>query len=111
MFRRSNHVWCFVVGHLINIIDECFQICFSFVRLVLRILPPADFKVQCDLGIKFGCHPKKAGQLLTKAKELNLNVVGIRYPTTLCMLLLDWNNIVWFYINMLRFYCCFSESH
>ncbi|XP_041356932.1 ornithine decarboxylase-like [Gigantopelta aegis] len=52
---------------------------FPEARLVLRILPPADFKVQCNLGIKFGCHPKKAAQLLTKAKELELNVVGISF--------------------------------
>lgn len=48
-------------------------------ELVLRILPPADFKVQCELGCKFGCPPKKARQLLEAAKRLELNVVGVSY--------------------------------
>lgn len=48
-------------------------------ELVLRILPPADFKVQCELGCKFGCPPKKARQLLEAAKKLGLNVVGVSY--------------------------------
>lgn len=52
---------------------------FSNARLVLRILPPANFKVQCELGNKFGCHPNEARPLLTKAKELGLNVVGISF--------------------------------
>jgi len=47
-------------------------------RLVLRILPPSNFKVQCELGMKFGCHPKKARYLLEAAKEYGLNVVGVR---------------------------------
>ncbi len=47
-------------------------------RLVLRILPLSNFKVQCELGMKFGCHPNKARQLLEKAGELSLNVVGVR---------------------------------
>ncbi|KAK7099977.1 ornithine decarboxylase-like [Littorina saxatilis] len=48
-------------------------------RLVLRILPPANFKVQCELGNKFGCHPSDARCLLRKAKEHGLNVVGISF--------------------------------
>ncbi|XP_041379578.1 ornithine decarboxylase-like, partial [Gigantopelta aegis] len=52
---------------------------FPEARLVLRILPPVKFKVQFDFGVKFGCHPKKAADLLTKAKELRLNVVGISF--------------------------------
>lgn len=51
---------------------------FFFCSLVLRILPPANFKVQCELGNKFGCHPKDARALLMKALELDLNVIGIR---------------------------------
>jgi diaminopimelate decarboxylase len=47
-------------------------------RLVLRILPPANFKVQCQLGNKFGCLPEDAHTLLEKAKQLELNVVGVR---------------------------------
>ncbi|XP_076439975.1 ornithine decarboxylase-like [Babylonia areolata] len=52
---------------------------FPSARLVLRILPPANFKVQCELGNKFGCHPDDARCLLTKAKEMGLNVVGISF--------------------------------
>lgn len=48
-------------------------------QLVLRILPPSNFKVQCELGIKFGCRPAKAIQLLKIAKELNLNVMGVSF--------------------------------
>ncbi|KAJ8306141.1 hypothetical protein KUTeg_016686, partial [Tegillarca granosa] len=38
-------------------------------ELIIRILPPADFKVQCELGCKFGCPPKKARQLSRSSKE------------------------------------------
>ncbi|XP_063441540.1 ornithine decarboxylase-like [Mytilus trossulus] len=48
-------------------------------RLVLRILPPSNFKVQCDLGIKFGCFPGKAYHLLEAARKLDLNVVGVSF--------------------------------
>ena len=48
-------------------------------RLVLRILPPESTKVQCPLGIKFGAHPKHAAKLLKTAKELDMNVVVVRY--------------------------------
>ena len=51
---------------------------FHYNRLVLRILPPASFKVKWELGNKFGCHPQDARSLLLKAQELDLNVVGIR---------------------------------
>ncbi len=47
-------------------------------RLILRILPPDDSKSQCQLGMKYGCHPKTAKKLLYKAKELGLNVIGVR---------------------------------
>ena len=48
-------------------------------RLVIRIMPPDDSKSQCQLGMKFGCDPNDAGHLLRVAKELDLNVVGVRY--------------------------------
>lgn len=48
-------------------------------KLVLRVLPPSNFKVQCELGIKFGCHPSKALPLLQTAQELGLNVMGISF--------------------------------
>lgn len=47
-------------------------------RLVLRILTD-DSTAQCQLGLKFGCHPKKAGFLLEQAKTLGLNVVGVSF--------------------------------
>jgi len=52
---------------------------FPTARLLLRILPPADFKVQCELGNKFGCHPDDAPALLRKAKNLGLDVVGVSF--------------------------------
>lgn len=52
--------------------------CYPEARLVLRILPPATEKVQCVLGNKFGCPAKDAWKLLKAAKELELNVVGVR---------------------------------
>lgn len=48
-------------------------------QLVLRILPAALFKVQCELGNKFGCHPDNVCKLLSKAQELDLNVMGISF--------------------------------
>ncbi|ESO94475.1 hypothetical protein LOTGIDRAFT_178433 [Lottia gigantea] len=48
-------------------------------HLIIRILPPSNFKVQCDLGLKFGCHPNKAIDLLEKAKFLGLNVKGVSF--------------------------------
>lgn len=47
-------------------------------RLVLRILPPDDSKAQCQLGMKYGAHPKDAPKLLKTAKDLGLNVIGVR---------------------------------
>lgn len=52
---------------------------FPHARLVLRILPTTQFKVQCELGNKFGCHPKNVETLLLKAQELDLNVMGISF--------------------------------
>lgn len=48
-------------------------------KLVLRILPPSNFKVQCELGIKFGCHPSKAVHLLEVARDLDLDVIGVSF--------------------------------
>ena len=45
---------------------------------MIRIKPP-DSKSLFPLGIKFGCDPIDAGQLLRVAKELDLNVIGVRY--------------------------------
>ncbi|KAL3868356.1 hypothetical protein ACJMK2_041170 [Sinanodonta woodiana] len=48
-------------------------------KLVLRILPPNNFKVQCELGMKFGCQPAKARPLLEAARNLGLDVVGVSF--------------------------------
>jgi len=48
-------------------------------QCVLRILPTSQFKVQCELGNKFGCHPNNVLKLLTKAQELDLDVMGISF--------------------------------
>lgn len=48
-------------------------------KMVVRILPPANTKCQCQLGMKFGCHPKKVPQLLRVAKELGVDVVGVSF--------------------------------
>jgi len=48
-------------------------------RLVIRIMPPDDTKSLRPLGMKFGCDPNDAGHLLRIAKELDLNVIGVRY--------------------------------
>ena len=48
-------------------------------EMVLRILPPQSDKVQCQLGNKFGCEIKDVRRLLSVAKELNVNVVGVSF--------------------------------
>jgi len=48
-------------------------------RLVLRLLPTSQFKVQCELGNKFGCHPDNVCKLLARAQALDLNVTGISF--------------------------------
>jgi len=54
-------------------------LCVSFARrLVVRILPPVNDKCIVPLGMKFGCHPKQVPHLLDVAKELELDVVGVR---------------------------------
>ncbi|NP_001158445.1 ornithine decarboxylase 1 [Saccoglossus kowalevskii] len=47
-------------------------------ELVLRILTD-DSTAQCQLGLKYGCHPQHAPSLLRVAKELGLNVVGVSF--------------------------------
>ena len=47
------------------------------VRLVLRIRAD-DPDAICQLGVKFGCTLPVGRQLLATAKELGLNVVGVR---------------------------------
>ena len=56
-------------------------------RLVVRILPPVNDKCIVPLGMKFGCYPKQVPHLLKVAKELDLNVVGVRYELYILMLL------------------------
>lgn len=48
-------------------------------EMILRILPPVSEKVQCELGNKFGCEVKDARRLLSLAKELGINVVGVSF--------------------------------
>lgn len=48
-------------------------------KLVVRILPPDDSKSQCQLGMKYGAHPKNVPKLLKTAKELGLTVVGVSF--------------------------------
>ncbi|CAL1545005.1 unnamed protein product [Lymnaea stagnalis] len=48
-------------------------------KMVLRILPVSDVKVQCNLGVKFGCHPNNVAKLLKKAKELDVDVMGVSF--------------------------------
>jgi ornithine decarboxylase len=52
---------------------------FPNAKLILRILPIAQFKVQCQLGNKFGCHPSNVHKLLLKARELDVNVMGVSF--------------------------------
>ena len=46
-------------------------------KLVIRILPPPT-KAQCDLGCKYGVEPDRAPALLTRAKQLDMNIIGVR---------------------------------
>jgi len=48
-------------------------------KMVVRILPPANTKCQCQLGMKFGCHPKQVPHLLRVAKQLDIDVVGVSF--------------------------------
>ncbi|XP_071964347.1 ornithine decarboxylase-like [Antedon mediterranea] len=47
-------------------------------KLVLRILTD-DTTAQCQLGLKYGCHPKHARYLLQVAMQLDLNVIGVSF--------------------------------
>ena len=49
----------------------------SCFRLVLRIRAD-DPNAVCQLGVKFGCSLSDGRELLNTAKDLGLNVVGIR---------------------------------
>lgn len=46
-------------------------------QLVLRILTD-DSKSLCKLGTKFGASLECTGELLATARELGLNVIGVR---------------------------------
>ncbi|KAK7095625.1 ornithine decarboxylase-like [Littorina saxatilis] len=52
---------------------------FPSARLLLRILPPANFNVQYAFGDKFGCHQLQASSLLRTARDLGLDVVGVSF--------------------------------
>jgi ornithine decarboxylase len=60
--------------------DELYKIARSHPRakLVVRILTD-DSKSLCQLGIKFGANISLVPSLLSKAKELQLNVVGVSF--------------------------------
>lgn len=47
-------------------------------ELVLRILTD-DSKSLCQLGLKFGAPMERVASLLQTAKDLELNVIGVRY--------------------------------
>eukprot|EP00057_Strongylocentrotus_purpuratus_P027659 XP_011682133.1 PREDICTED: ornithine decarboxylase [Strongylocentrotus purpuratus] len=51
---------------------------FPHAKLVLRILTD-DSTAQCQLGLKFGCHPRHAPALLRFAQDLELDVVGVSF--------------------------------
>lgn len=47
-------------------------------RLVLRIATD-DSKAVCRLSVKFGATLKTSRLLLERAKELNVDIIGVRY--------------------------------
>jgi len=47
-------------------------------RLLVRIAPPVGDKCAIPMNMKFGCHPKQVPRLLKVAKEIELDVVGVR---------------------------------
>lgn len=53
------------------------------IRLVLRVLPPADPENPLHMGDKFGATMSDGKKLLVLAKSLELDVVGIRYYNSL----------------------------
>jgi hypothetical protein len=54
------------------------MIYFHVYRLVLRIMIDSEYKGNQDFSSKYGCHPLDVPTVLETAKELNLNVVGVR---------------------------------
>jgi len=54
-----------------------------YYRLLVRIVTPVSDKSTYQLDEKFGCHPKRVPRLLELAKQLNLNVVGVRLSVCL----------------------------
>lgn len=48
-------------------------------RLLLRLGFRAQFRFKLDFFEKFGCPPEKSHFLLRKARELNLDLVGIAF--------------------------------
>lgn len=50
--------------------------------MVVRILPPVTDKCIAPLGMKFGCHLKQVPRLLQVAKEIDVDVVGVRLVTS-----------------------------
>ena len=46
-------------------------------ELVLRFLPPPT-KAVCNLGCKFGVVTERAPELVKKAKDLDMNLIGVR---------------------------------
>ena len=50
----------------------------SLCRLLIRIAPQANFSIQYTLSKKFGCEIEEVEGLLKYAKDLGLDVVGVR---------------------------------
>lgn len=83
--KQNSHIK-FAAKHSVSLMtfDNEFELhkvkaSFPGAKLVLRILPPDDTKSQCQLGMKYGCHPKHAARLLCVAQELGLSVVGVSF--------------------------------
>ena len=67
--NRNSQLVTTISLHLVSLL--------SFLRLVLRIRAD-DPAAICQLGIKFGCSVADGYQLLSTARELELEVVGVR---------------------------------
>ena len=52
--------------------------CIAYFRLVLRIQTDLTFDHLGHFGDKFGCHYEQIRDVLLIAKELELNVMGVR---------------------------------
>ena len=84
--RRVNHENVVRIVYKISTVQQwsivfcctLYRCCVYVYRLVVRILPPVTDKCIVPLGMKFGCHPKQVPHLLKVAKELDLDVVGVR---------------------------------